>query len=555
MSHLYYRLSETTDPEERLEDAALYKALHDVYGGGLTLVPNDAPSPEDGLFLGRGKKSEYNSKNLLGEPGMPYWEDPAFQGGINRSFIVTDLNGAQMEVERLHAEGKDAFLKSTRQKHFVRRIDQDQSFSEGMNGMEFSFMDRENCLMVQEAVEMKYERRFLVMNGKVVTHSPVAWHLTPMSRSSIKDETGLSTEDLHYATPRDHTARFSPTATARMLAVAQSVADASDNPHLCIDLAIIGDDIENDPIEVIEFNPMQPGAVGLYACDPSKIAEAVWDAMDPELQMMVQQRRDGLIPAGFEDPASAKMSPAEMATNVHPVVQNMLGGEETLSRAFSKLHEDAEAMRGTLDERIDAHVDERENMKEPAGKMITRDVIRAARNMRSVTPLLIADDLYLEQDRKTARQGILDLMMMIDLALRDRGYRENLQAWLGGETSTIELRELFAGALNDGKTYWNDEDVAHRIDILDSASLHVKDHVFEISYMEDIRQLAIEFGARFSVIKEDKDLSKSYAWCGGEQDNMDLSALRRLDEALADRREDEEVEWDDDAEWSDGIDM
>jgi len=60
MSHLYYQLTETTDPEERLEDAALYKALYDTFGRGLTLVPGDAPAPEDGLFLGRGKRNEYH---------------------------------------------------------------------------------------------------------------------------------------------------------------------------------------------------------------------------------------------------------------------------------------------------------------------------------------------------------------------------------------------------------------------------------------------------------------------------------------------------------------
>lgn len=95
MSHLYYRLTKTEDPEERLEDAVLYKAMHDTFGKGLTMVDMDEPAPMDGLFLGRGKNRELWQKNILGQPGMKYWEDPAFQNAITRSFVVTDLSGAE----------------------------------------------------------------------------------------------------------------------------------------------------------------------------------------------------------------------------------------------------------------------------------------------------------------------------------------------------------------------------------------------------------------------------------------------------------------------------
>jgi len=340
MSHLYYRLTKTEDPEERLEDAVLYKAMHDTFGKGLTMVEMDDPAPMDGLFLGRGKNRELWQKNILGQPGMKYWEDPAFQNAITRSFVVTDLSGAEEEIERLHAEGKDAFLKSTKQKHFIGRVDQGQTIHEALDGMVYSFMDIENCLMVQEAMEMSYERRFLVMNGKVVTQSPVAWHLTPMSRSWIQEDTGFSAEEMHYKTPQSREARFSPEGTARMTAFAQKIADASDNPHLCIDLAIIGDDPAKDPIELIEFNPMQPGAVGLYACDPKRVAEAVWGAMEPELREIVAARKDG----AFVEAPLPLMTGAEMVENLSPLAKKIFGDSPG---GLSALAEDFDDLQGS----------------------------------------------------------------------------------------------------------------------------------------------------------------------------------------------------------------
>ena len=325
MSHLYYRLNNTNDAEERLEDAALYKALHDIYGKGLTLVPADEQSPKNGLFLGRGKISEINDKNTLGQPNLDYWNNPAFRYAINRSFIITDLEGAEAEVKRLHDQGDDAFLKSTRPKHFITRINRNQSFMDVMDSMMYSFMDRGNCLMVQQAVDMLYEHRVLVMNGKVITHSPIAWKLTPMSRSQIMEQTGHEAGDFHYPTPGSHDSIYSPETTKHMIDMAQGLADRSGMPHLCIDLCILGPRLEG-PIEVIEFNPMQPGAVGLYACDPVKIARAVQDAMDPELRDLVEKRRTGEIPPGTRVERSLYNMAHDMVRDMHPAQKNDSSG-------------------------------------------------------------------------------------------------------------------------------------------------------------------------------------------------------------------------------------
>lgn len=304
MQHLYYRPTLTMDPEERLEDATLHKALFDEFGEGLVILRSDEPAPHDGLFLGRGQEREWDQRNVLGRFNHPYWKDPAFTGAISRSFLLTDLPGAEKEVKRLHGEGKDAFIKSTQQKHFVKRIPTGQSFHEAMDGMAYSFIDKPDCLMVQEGVNMLYERRFLVMNGAVIAQSPVAAHLTPMSRAWVQAETGFDIEDMHYRTPGAREARFSPAARERMTAAAQAVADASETPHLCIDLAILGEDPETDPIEVIEFNPMQPGNVGLYGCDPRAIARGVRDALSPELAADVEEWRRQILARRAEEEAA-----------------------------------------------------------------------------------------------------------------------------------------------------------------------------------------------------------------------------------------------------------
>jgi hypothetical protein len=556
LSHLYFRLAETEDPEERLEDAVLFKALHDEFGDGLTIVPPKDASPEDGLFLGRGKNREFDPKNVIGMPGMQYWEDPAFRNALTRSFIVTDLPGAEAEVKRLHAEGKDAFLKSTKQKHYIGRIDQGVPFHEAMDGMVYSFMDLEDCLMVQEAVEMNFERRFLVMNGKVVTQSPVAWHLTPMSRGDILEETGFSVEDLHYETPKSREARFNPSATERMTKVAQAIADASDNPNLCIDLAIMGSDLDNDPIEVIEFNPMQPGACGLYGCSPKKIAAAVWGVMDSDLRATVEARRDGMLnSAPDKGDAHYALSPEEhaqeMVDNADPFIKSFLGGDVDTLRddyvAFFQPEnsidfEGSPDLEGEEPWEDDLDFEDDNIMTAPTEETptdISQDLVRYARNLKDVTSLLLVDDIFQNfkrDDGDTSKQGLKDIAMMTRQASNDPDYRRRLMAWLDDETSTVELRGLFAEALGDGKTYWNDKNVSHRIDIIDSASLHVREHIIQFNEMEDVKKLAVEHGGSFAHVLAQDDITSIHRFCESRYDFMSFDDIRRYDTALEEHR-------------------
>lgn len=260
---LYYRLCQTDDPEERLEDAALWKALHDEFRDGISVVPWDAPAPADGYLFGRGKRMEWvDNAPLLPVPdSLDYWNDPVFLGYCGRSFKLCDWQEAKVEVDRLHADGKDAFVKSIKTKHFLQKIPRGAGLAEALGDMSYEFLDLPSCLMVQEFVDMVFERRFVCIDRKIVTHSPIAVHLTP-----IDVFYGYS----HFLRPTDRAPHiYDPQLVERMLMTARDIAATMACPHAIVDLAV-----SDDEVVAVEFNPMRIGQFGLYACNVRLIARA-----------------------------------------------------------------------------------------------------------------------------------------------------------------------------------------------------------------------------------------------------------------------------------------
>lgn len=260
---LYYRLSETTDPEERLEDAALWKAIHDTFADEITLLPSDAKVPDDGYLLGRGKRNEViHPPKLIINENMPYWTDNAFLSNCRRMFKVMTWNDAIEEVGRLHRDGRGAFLKATDTKSMVAKLPVGCDVFEETGAWAYSFIDRPPCVMVQELVDMKYERRFVVIDRQIVTQSPIAVHLTPLDYSVI---------NLHYGTPLALTKPVrAPGLTQEMTDFVEGIAKTMKPDHAIIDVALI-----NGEIGIVEFNAARIGQFGLYACDPYGIARAV----------------------------------------------------------------------------------------------------------------------------------------------------------------------------------------------------------------------------------------------------------------------------------------
>lgn len=297
MTALFYRLSETHDPEERLEDACMWKALHEEYGHGITLLPSSACPPDEGVLFGRTRYFEARSA-FVGSQTIRYGDDPGFRWGISRRFETCDLERAEELVAEIHGAGKDAFVKAIDQKLFTSPVRRGQSIHGVLGDLIYSIVDRPGCLMVQDFVQMRHERRFVMINGSLITSSPVAIHLTPLHRDLLKTVTGHSVEDLHFETPSHRTPIPDPGLSRRMERFVEEVARRSAMKNAIIDVAELAD----GRIEVIEFNPCQPGMFGLFACDPFAIAEATWRLLPEEVAVSVRSRKANSDPAPIPAP-------------------------------------------------------------------------------------------------------------------------------------------------------------------------------------------------------------------------------------------------------------
>ena len=268
----YYRLSDTTDREERIEDDAMCAAFREAWPDRVILIEPSSVFPEDGICFGRRKRNE-----LTGAADLPYWQDHGFLSSISRDFKLCDIEEAEAEVARLHGEGKDAFLKATCMKLMVAMVPRGASIYGAIGDMVYSLIDRPDSLLVQEAVDMRHEHRFVVIDGEIVTHSPVQTTLTPHSRGEIfttrggKLVPGHAIETLHFSTPSSGSPPIQDLdLTRKMIAHVECLLEKTDRPDLIVDVC----ELPDGRIETIEFNPMVPGGFGLYGCDPVKIARA-----------------------------------------------------------------------------------------------------------------------------------------------------------------------------------------------------------------------------------------------------------------------------------------
>lgn len=242
-----YRISNTLDPEERLEDAAMAKAMHDICGASLV-----SEGPAD---FGRDKRFEGLRKNIA------YWRDPAFLKRAGRSVEVHDVDGAKRAIANLHSEGRGAFVKAVDLKLFAIPVPIGMTLHDAIGDLIWSVLDRPQSIMVQPLCDVRFEVRFVSICRKVVTSSPVAWHLTPLSR--------LNRGDL-FETPRSLEPQARPKSYYELRLVAESAAEDCEQDCVIIDCAMI----DGRP-GVVEFNPFSLGNFGLYACDPYAIARAI----------------------------------------------------------------------------------------------------------------------------------------------------------------------------------------------------------------------------------------------------------------------------------------
>jgi hypothetical protein len=241
-----YRISNTLDAEERLEDAAMANAMRNALGCEI-VNDGDAEFGRDRMFGGC-------------RDSVAYWRDPAFLENAGREVKTLDVDGAEAEVKRLHDAGKDAFAKATELKLFTQKIPVGTSFGDAIGDYIWSLLDRPDCVMIQPFCDFRFEMRFVSIDRKIVTQSSVAWHLTPISRVL----------EYHlYETPKSKRPSHAPSYAERMKGLAERVAKTCIPENVIIDCAII----DGKP-GVVEFNPFSIGNFRLYACDPHAIAQA-----------------------------------------------------------------------------------------------------------------------------------------------------------------------------------------------------------------------------------------------------------------------------------------
>lgn len=286
MPRLYYKLTDISDPEDRLEDAAMWKALRDFYGRGIEAHENGVCFDDGDRVFGR-IGSAYE-RLAVGRNQIEYWNDRGFRSACSRRMEIADIKGAAAVVEEIHAAGRNAFLKATKQKQMATPVWLGQSIFEALDAMVYSFTESPDCLLVQDYVPMRNEHRFIVIAGGIVTHSPVAEHLTPLSRGTALDHHAIPIEQIHFETPRSRNGRTRANLTNRMIEVATQIIETSGQKDMVLDLA----EIENGRIEPIGISPMQIGRFHLYACDPIRIARASVHLLDSELRADVLHRRD-----------------------------------------------------------------------------------------------------------------------------------------------------------------------------------------------------------------------------------------------------------------------
>lgn len=263
MHHIGFRLSDNPDPEERLEEAALWKAMFDHYGEGrITPLLSHDEAPEDWILFGR-QKGRFQSGQEPVSDHLPYWNDPAFRSRCGRGFEVVGYEELGDAVTRLHAAGRPAFLKSTRLKHWTASIPLGGEVADALGDMAYSFMDGGPHIMVQELVEMTYERRYFVMNRRVVASSPVMTALTPIDWPLPYGAC--------FRTPSTREMEVLPSVRDQQDWLAEMVAAEMTPDHAVVDVAMVGGASSGVPV-VIEMNPMVLGQAGLFASSVRDLA-------------------------------------------------------------------------------------------------------------------------------------------------------------------------------------------------------------------------------------------------------------------------------------------
>ena len=248
-----FRLTMNTDPEERLEEAVLWKAIWEASGGTAVATYGTDTSTTFGCL-----------STQEAEPLFDYWNDPAFLAETQRYFATVEIDQLGSIVDALHQIGHGAFIKSTRSKHAIFKVKIGQTVRDVMGEMIYSFIDGGPALMVQQLVKPYFEWRFFCVDRKIVTHSNCHPTLTPLDFPLTK---AYATAGAYDTLPESTVWN----AIEKLQPVAERIAKNMKHPTAVIDCAFI----DSTPA-CIELNPLRLGQIGLFACDVRALVKAVF---------------------------------------------------------------------------------------------------------------------------------------------------------------------------------------------------------------------------------------------------------------------------------------
>lgn len=280
---------EGKDPDERLENALLYRALRRRLGRRMPGYAREADIPGSvRAVFGRASPLRLVSGREqcpLAYPHprihtLPYWEDPAFLAAAGRRIGLFDLPAAAREVAAMHARSEAAFVKATRPKFFARLIEPGTSLIAALDSLSYSLCDASDCLLVQEAVQFEHEYRVFVVAGLAVTGAGCVEALSPAENRNRFDTAMETTRGSEIVSAQ-------PDLAAAYRAFAERFAAGRSDLTCTLDLATV-----DGRIRVIEMNPLQLGRVGLFACDVQALADAVLAQVRPA----VDQTPEGVAP-------------------------------------------------------------------------------------------------------------------------------------------------------------------------------------------------------------------------------------------------------------------
>src|SRR5690606_6970588 len=141
MPTVAFRLTHNMDPEERLEEAALWKALCDFYGEEIVPFDDTKEEAPDLPTFGRTSSSFCKPDRNPIPSSLDYWSDPASGEHAHRDFWICDWEAAVRQVNVLHSRGATAFVKATKSKHWICNVPVGSTLYDAMGDMAYSFLD------------------------------------------------------------------------------------------------------------------------------------------------------------------------------------------------------------------------------------------------------------------------------------------------------------------------------------------------------------------------------------------------------------------------------